>query len=100
MDHQAVLYFEKIEHEYGQYKIEKSEYEWRVQLAHAAAKYGFTVQEDAALLEVTPLDDIDVWLTRNLKDFFYRQKYMPEYRIVRLTPFAEYLKERLGENKD
>lgn len=100
MDHQAVLYFERIEHEYGQYKIEKSEYEWRVQLAHAAAKYGFTVQEDAALLDVTPLEDIDVWLTRNLKDYFYRQKYMPEYRIVKLTPFAEYLKERLEENKD
>lgn len=99
MDNQARLYFEMIERGYGHLKYEKSEYEWRVQFVHAAAKYGIPVEEDAAFLDVSPLEDIDTWLTRNLKDFFYRQKYTPEYRLTRLAPFAEQLKKRLEENK-
>lgn len=99
IDNQARLYFEMIEREYGHFKYEKSEYEWRVQLVHAAARYGIPVEEDIDLLDVSPLEDIDTWLTRNLKDFFYRQKYTPEYRLVRFAPFAEQLKKRLEENK-
>ncbi len=99
MDNQARLYFEMIERGYGHLKYEKSEYEWRVQFVHAAAKYGIPVEKDAAFLDVSPLEDIDTWLTRNLKDFFYRQKYTPEYRLTRLAPFAEQLKKRLEENK-
>lgn len=98
LDNQARLYFEKIEREYGQCKYEKTEYEWRVQLVHALAKYGLPVEDDATLLDNSPLEDIDTWLTRNLNDYFYRQKFTSEYRITRLSPYADYFRNCLEKD--
>lgn len=99
LDSHAIQYYEKIERAYGHLKMEKTEYEWRVQYVHAAHKYHFPIGVDVNLLNIKPAEDIDTWLIRNYKDYYFRQKYMPEWRIEYFTPFANYLKEHLANSE-
>lgn len=92
LDSHAVLYYEKINREYGHLNINKSDFIWRVQFVHAAKEYGFPYQHDTELLDVEQPEDTETWLNRSLEDYYYRQRYTASWKIEQMRPFAEFLK--------
>lgn len=98
LDNHSMLYHEKIQSMCGEYKMGKDEYEWKVQLAHAYVKYNIPV-DDLNLLKVKPLEDVEIWLFRNLNDYFYRQTYTSSKRLKRLVPLAEKFKSSYRRSK-
>lgn len=93
LDGHAAFYFDKIMRDYGHCKIDKSDYDWRVQFVHAVKEYGFTYEYDMELLEVEQPEDTETWLKRNLRDY-YRQRYTASWKIEQMRPFAEFLKSK------
>ena len=89
LDAHALQYYEKIVSEYGHLKIEKKEFEWMVPFAHAAAKNGMILPEEEHFLLTDTNEDLSNWISVNLNDYTYRQKYMPEYRVEKMRRFAE-----------
>ena len=81
LDSHAREYFEKVEAEYGQYKIEKNEYEWLVCFAYNAKRFNVLLPEEEFLLSAEPSENLETWFTRNIQDLFRRRKYMPAYRV-------------------
>lgn len=93
LDSHAVLYYEKINREYGHLKIDKSDFIWRVQFVHAAKEYGFPYEYDTEFLDVEQPEDNETWLKRSLGDY-YRQKYTASWKIEQMRPFVEFLKNK------
>jgi hypothetical protein len=92
LDSHALIYYERIVQDYGKYKIEKSDFEWRVQFVHAAQKYGLPLGEDAYLLDIKPKQDLETWLRKNLANYYYRQKYIAAWKIEKIASLiAKYL---------
>lgn len=100
LDDHAAFYFEKIMKEYGHYKIDKCDYDWRVQFVHAAKEYGFPYEYSIEFLDVVQLEDTETWLKRNLGDYYYRQGCMPSWKIEQMRPFAEFLKNKKENVQD
>lgn len=93
LDGHAAFYFDKIMRDYGHCKIDKSDYDWRVQFVHAVKEYGFSYKYDIELLDVEQPEDTETWLKRNLRDY-YRQRYTASWKIEQMRPFAEFLKSK------
>lgn len=93
LDGHAAFYFDKIMRDYGHCKIDKSDYDWRVQFVHAVKEYGFSYENDIELLDVEQPEDTETWLKRNLRDY-YRQRYTASWKIEQMRPFAEFLKSK------
>jgi hypothetical protein len=97
LDSHARTYFEKIMLNYGKYKIDKSDYEWQVQFAHVAQKYGLPLGEKTYLTSVEPKEDTEIWLKRNLKNYLNKDKYTDSWKNEWLAPFADYLNECISK---
>ena len=50
LDERTARYFKKVSDTYGQYKVDKPEYFWRIQYSHLAHQIGLELSEDEAFL--------------------------------------------------
>ena len=99
LDSHAIKYFEMINSTYGHFKMDKNEYEWRIQYTHAAYRYKLSLGGDADLLNVQPSEEIDTWLISNFKDFL-RQNSIPSWKKELFALLVEHImKQGLANDK-
>lgn len=91
LDSHALKWYERIVTQYGHLKIEKGEFEWMVQFAHVAKQYDALMPEEEYFLLFEMEVDRDKWFKSNMHDYYYRAKYIPEYRVEKLRRLEEHI---------
>ena len=101
LDTRTTRYFEKVSKEYSRYKMDKTEFLWRVQYAHIAKQLGMTLSEEIILLlRNEPSEDNGTWFKRNMSDYRYRIDRMPDWKKEYLDGIIKYFQSILELHPD